>query len=303
MTAIEAVGLRKTYRRFRRPPQQALNGLDLIVATGGVHGFLGPNGSGKTTTLRALLGLVRLDEGHIRLIGQDTSTDLPRLLRRVGSLVEGPQFFPTLSGRRNLELLAAVDGLPAGTVDEMLERVGLHDRGKDIVKTYSLGMKQRLAIAAALMKRPTLLVLDEPTNGLDPAGIREVRNLIRELGHGDVTVLLSSHLLSEVAQVCDAVTIVSHGRVVRSGPVGEVLADFRSGRVRVVVDDPATAADVLRSAGVASVVTDGALVAEGAASADVNRVLGEAGIWAAEVRAEAADLESAFLSLTEEMAS
>jgi ABC-2 type transport system ATP-binding protein len=300
--AIEAVGLRKVYRRFRRPPQRALDGLDLRVDVGGVHGFLGPNGSGKTTTLRALLGLVRLDGGGIRLLGRDAHHELSSILQHIGSLIEGPQFFPTFSGRRNLRLLAEVADLPRTRVDEALEKVGLGERALDPVKAYSLGMKQRLGVAAALLKRPSLLLLDEPTNGLDPGGIREVRDLIRELGRGEATVLLSSHLLNEVEQVCDAVTIVSHGRVVRSGLVRDVLAAAGGGRVRVRLADLTAGMRVAEAAGWSASIDRGHLLVAGAQPADVNRRLGEAGLWAAELRVETADLEDVFLSLTEEPA-
>lgn len=170
---IEVGGLSKSFHgpQGRRT---ALDGLDMEVPPGGVHGFLGPNGSGKTTTIRMLLGLVRADAGELRLLGRRVPHDLPRVARRVGSVVESPQFFPAFSGRRNLELLAQVGDVPAVRVDEVLETVGLHHRAGDRYKGYSLGMKQRLAIAATLLKRPDLLILDEPTNGLDPAGIRDV---------------------------------------------------------------------------------------------------------------------------------
>jgi ABC-2 type transport system ATP-binding protein len=302
MSAIEASGLAKTYRRFRRPPQPALAGLDLQVATGGVHGFLGPNGSGKTTTLRALLGLVRLDAGRIRIFDRDAHTDLPEILGRIGALIEGPQFFPTFSGRRNLRLLATVARLPAARVDEVLEQVDLAERADDPVKSYSLGMKQRLGVAAALLKRPALLLLDEPTNGMDPAGIREIRNLIRSLGRQDVTVLLSSHLLAEVQQVCDAVTIVAHGKVVRAGPVREVLAAGGGGRIRVRLDDLSAGAALARAAGWPVSVEADHLLVTAADAAAVNQRLGEAGLWAAELVEVAADLEDVFLTLTEEPA-
>lgn len=304
MTAIEAVGLHKSYRRWRRPPQQALRGVDLYVETGGVHGFLGPNGSGKTTTLRALLGLVRLDAGAVRLLDRDTATDLPEILGQVGSLVEGPQFFGNFSGRRNLGLLARVADLPRARVRAVLEQVRLEDRGDDPVKAYSLGMRQRLGIAAALLKSPRLLLLDEPTNGMDPAGIREVRDLIRDLGHQDVTVLLSSHLLGEVQQVCDAVTIVSHGAVVRSGSVREVLAGTGTVQVRARLADPAVlpaAAAAVAAAGWQVHVAGDCLVVDSADPAAVNRRLGEAGIWASELSVDAQNLEDVFLALTDQV--
>ncbi|MBC8091192.1 MAG: ATP-binding cassette domain-containing protein, partial [Pseudonocardia sp.] len=220
--AVEVLGLRKTYRGRRR--QVALDGLDLVAGPGEIHGFLGPNGSGKTTTIRALLGLVRADSGEMRLLGQPVPAQLPRVIGRTGVVVEGGLFFPHFSGRRNLRLLATAGGVRRRRVDEVLEQVGLRERGKDRVRKYSLGMRQRLAIGAALLGNPSLLVLDEPNNGLDPAGIREVRDLLRRVAGEGTTVLLSSHVLTEVQQLCDAVTIVARGRTVASGPVRSVLA-------------------------------------------------------------------------------
>src|SRR3954454_18271817 len=225
MPAVQMTAVSKTYRRRGRPPQKALDGLDLLVESGGVHGFLGPNGSGKTTTIRVLLGLIRADGGDVRLLDRPVPEALPEVIASVGALVETPLFFPGFTGRLNLQLLADVAGVSKARVEECLELVDLTDRADDRFKGYSLGMKQRLGIAAALLRRPRLLMLDEPSNGLDPAGIRDVRELIRRLGSdGHTTVLLSSHLLAEVQQVCDAVTILARGRRVAHGPVAEVLA-------------------------------------------------------------------------------
>ena len=181
MDVIEVEGLRKEFRRRGRRTV-ALDGLDLAVPEGGVFGFLGPNGSGKTTTIRCLLGLARPTGGRLHLLGADVTRGLPAVLPRVGSMLEGGGFFPTMSGRENLRLLGGLDGIPLRRVDDLLEEVGLAGRSTDLVRGYSLGMRQRLGLAAALLKDPALLVLDEPVNGLDPAGIREVRNLLRRLG-------------------------------------------------------------------------------------------------------------------------
>jgi len=307
---VEVAGLRKAYRGRSRlglpagPRRLALDGLDLVVGSGGVHGFLGPNGSGKTTTLRVVLGLVHADAGSVHLLGREVPGQLAEATGSVGALVEAPQFFPAFSGRRNLSLLAGVAGLPTSRVDAVLEQVGLADRSKDRVKAYSLGMKQRLGIAAALLKKPELLMLDEPTNGLDPAGIREVRGLLRELGRSGVTVLLSSHLLSEVQQVCDAVTIVARGRTVRSGSVRDVLASSAdAARLRVRVDDVPAAAEVLRRGGLAVTESpDSLLVGPVTDPAEVTRLLGGSGLWLRELRPESADLEEVFLALTESAA-
>ena len=303
MAVIAVEGARKTYRRFRRPPERAVDGLDLTVEEGGVFGFLGPNGSGKTTTIRMLLGLVRADTGRMTVFGQPVPEALSQIVHGIGALVETPLFFPNFSGRLNLELLAGVAGLPDRRVDEVLEQVGLAGRASDRVKGYSLGMRQRLGIAAALLKQPQLLILDEPTNGLDPAGIREIRELVRELGAGGTTVFLSSHLLSEVEQVCDRVAILSRGRCIASGSVAEVLASRSTGELRVRVDDAAAAVAILDAAGIratagadpqsltVSGVDDPALVTE---------TLARRKVYLRELSPVAVDLESVFLGLTQE---
>src|SRR3954471_19455638 len=244
---IETSGLRKVYRSGGRRTV-AVDGLDLSVPAGGVHGFLGPNGSGKTTTIKMLLGLTRPSAGEMRLFGLPVPDQLPQVIDRVGAIVEEPRFTPTFSGRKNLTLLARSIGVPRGTVDEVLRQGGLSDRAPGRDGAHSLGMKQRLAIAAALLKSPDLLILDEPTNGLDPAGIRAIRDLIRDLGDSGVTVLLSSHILAEVQQVCHSVTIVGEGRLLASGPVGDLLGESVS-RTRVGVADPQGARHFLEVAG------------------------------------------------------
>ncbi|HEX8003254.1 MAG TPA: ATP-binding cassette domain-containing protein [Mycobacteriales bacterium] len=297
---IEVAGARKTYRRFRKPPQRAVDGLDLVVEAGGVHGFLGPNGSGKTTTIRMLLGLVRPDGGELRLLGRDVPEGLPESIAEVGALVESPLFFPNFSGRLNLQLLARVAGLPDERVEEALERVGLRDRAGDRVKAYSLGMRQRLGIAAALMKRPRLLILDEPSNGLDPAGIREVRELLRHLGASGITVFLSSHLLGEVEQVCDTVDILVRGRRIASGSVKDVLAARATGEVRVRTADLAAARETLAGAGFAVTAFDDHLVVSGAEDpAAITKALAARRQYVSELTPLTANLESVFLELTE----
>ncbi|SOC50571.1 ABC-2 type transport system ATP-binding protein [Blastococcus aggregatus] len=302
MPAVQLTAVSKTYRRRGRPPQKALDRLDLLVESGGVHGFLGPNGSGKTTSIRVLLGLVAADPGggEIRLLDSPVPAGLPDVIGGVGALVETPLFFPGFTGRLNLQLLAEAAGLPRTRVEECLELVDLTGRAEDRFKGYSLGMKQRLGIAAALLKAPRLLILDEPSNGLDPAGIRDVRELIRRLGRdGRTTVLLSSHLLTEIQQVCDRVSILARGRCVASGPVGEVLAGRGSGDVLVQVADPAAAAGVLTGAGFAVSPADGALLVHGVpAPSEITRVLAGAGLYLEELRRVTPDLEGAFLALT-----
>lgn len=300
MAVVEVQNASKAYRRRRKPPAKALDGLDLSVAEHRVHGFLGPNGSGKTTTIRALLGLVRLDTGSLRLLGRPVPEQLPDVIAHVGALVETPLFFPTFGGRLNLRLLAGIAGVPDTRVEECLEIVGLLDRGDDKFKGYSLGMKQRLGIAAALLKQPRLLILDEPSNGLDPAGIREVRELIRRLGSdGSTTVLLSSHLLSEVQQVCDDVTIIAEGRLVASGKVQDVLASGSTGDLRLRAPDPQAAYDVLTAAGYQLTADGEGWRVHGVTDASaLTRALAERGCYLSELSPIAADLESIFLDLT-----
>lgn len=302
MTVIEVTGGHKTYKRRRKPPERALNGLDLHVDTGGVHGFLGPNGSGKTTTIRMLLGLISADSGEMRLLGQPVPRALPAVIGDVGALVETPLFFPNFSARLNLRLLAETAGVPRQRVEECLELVDLRERADDRFKGYSLGMKQRLGIAAALLKNPRLLILDEPSNGLDPAGIREVRELIQRLGRERrTTVFLSSHLLAEVQQVCDQVTILARGRCVATGPVQEVLAGKATGDVRLRVPDPVGAKSVLDEAGFSVTGMGDAWRVHGVHDpAMVTRALADRGHYLTELSPIAADLESVFLELTRE---
>src|SRR5689334_11755401 len=244
-------GLRKTYRSRMRV-LRALAGFAMVVGAGEVHGFLGPYGSGKTTTRRTLLGLIRPNGGRMALLGREVPQALPEVAGLVGAIVESPQFFGNFSARDTLSLLADAGGVERVRVHEVLELVGLRDRATDRVKTYSLGMRQRLAVASALLKNPQLLILDEPANGLDPGGIREMRTLMRNLAESGMTVVLSSHILGEIQLICDSVTIISAGRRVAAGPVAEVLARHASTAVRVRLEagvDPILAADVLRAAG------------------------------------------------------
>ena len=304
VVVIELERVRKTYGGVRKGRTVAVDDLTLSVASGGVHGFLGPNGSGKTTTIRILLGLVSPDAGAVRVLGADVPRGLPAVVGRVGALVESPQLFPTFTGRRNLQILAGLADVPGTRVEQLLELVGLAERADDRVKGYSLGMRQRLAIAAAMLKAPELLILDEPTNGLDPAGMVEVRELIRTLGSdGRTTVFLSSHLLTEVESVCDAVTILVRGRLVASGPVSEVLAMAgSSAALKLRFDDEHQAVQavaVLAGAGVtATPGPPGTVQVDSPAGAQVNAILGAQGIWASEITPVRLDLERAFLDLT-----
>jgi ABC-2 type transport system ATP-binding protein len=299
-TVIEIEGLRKTYRRLRRPPTVALDGLDLEVPEGGVFGFLGPNGAGKTTTIRCILGLVTASAGRARILGTDVPRGLSRVIRRIGSIVEAPALFPRFTGRRNLEILARIDGIGRDAVDQALDRVGLSARAADMVRTYSLGMKQRLGIAAALLKDPSLLVLDEPANGLDPAGIVEVRGLLRSLGAEGRTVFVSSHILSEVQQMADRVAILARGRLVAAGSVHDVLASGRVAGVVVRVADLEAGRAALADAGIVATI-DGDLIRAAVPPIEgerVSRALADRGLYPSLLQPDEGNLEQAFLELT-----
>jgi len=297
--AISTRGLRKTYRKLNMTRSVAVEGLDLDVPVGGVHGFLGPNGSGKTTTIRMLLGLIRADSGTMRMFDQELPKALPAVVGRVGAIVEQPKFFPNYSGRRNLTLLAGAIGADPKLVDVVIADVGLADRAKDRYRGYSLGMKQRLAIAATLLKDPDLLIFDEPTNGLDPAGIREIRGTMRGLADRGKTVLVSSHILNEVELVADTVSIIARGRLVASGRVSDLLGAAATTAVRVGVPDPAAAGPVLAAQGWSARLDGQLLVVEGAPDPGrITQVLAGAGIFVNELVPVRADLESVFLELT-----
>lgn len=294
---IETQGLRKEFKsRGRR--RVAIESLDLAVPQGGVHGFLGPNGSGKTTTIRMLLGLASASAGRMALFGAEVPRRLPEVISRVGAVVESPKFSPTFTGRRNLQILALSVGLPEARVDAALATVGLSERADERYRGYSLGMKQRLAIAATLLKEPDLLILDEPTNGLDPAGIREIRETIRSLGAAGVTVLLSSHILAEVQQVCDSVTIIGNGRQLASGRVTDLVASSSVSQHRVVVAEPVRAASLLAEAGIAVTPAEGALLVAHDDPTAIVRTLAAADLWVQELSPTQRDLESIFLELT-----
>ncbi|GAA0332624.1 ABC transporter ATP-binding protein [Micropruina glycogenica] len=295
--AVRIVGLRKTYRSI-----VAVDDLTMTVPLRGVHGFLGPNGSGKTTTIRMLLGLMRADQGTMELFGEPVPGRLPEVINRVGAIVEQPRFFENFSGRKNLALLAQGIAVPISRVGAVLEQVGLSDRAGSAFGTYSLGMKQRLAVAATLLKDPELLIFDEPTNGLDPQGIHEFRSTMRSLADAGRTVLVSSHILAEVQQIADTVTIIGRGRTLAEGPVASLLAGAAD-PVRVVVDDADRAAAVLRAAGLDVRPHEGALLVSRASGqvppAEVSRLLGEQGLWISELTVQRRNLEELYLQLTE----
>lgn len=287
---VQTEGLTKRYGGLT-----AVQDLDLTVRTGEVYGFLGPNGAGKTTTLRMLLGLVRPTAGTVRLLGRPLGAGQ---LAEVGALIEGPAFYPYLSGRENLRVLARYAGAPADRVPLVLDLVDLAARAGDRYAGYSLGMKQRLGVAAALLKDPRLLILDEPTNGLDPAGTADMRRLIRRLGAAGCTVLLSSHLLGEVEQVCDRVGVVSQGRLVAEGSVADLRGTVGLRVLAEPLDGAAERARELVGADRVRVV-DGALelAVEPDRAAWLNTELVRAGVAVRELRPRERDLEQVFFEL------
>ncbi len=305
MTASDGIALATNGLQKRYGSRVALAGLDLSVPSGVVYGFLGPNGAGKTTTMRLLTGLIHPDAGTIELLGRPFGRGDRQRLFDVGALIESPSFYPYLSGRENLRSLAATGApTPKSRIEELLELVGLRDRARDKVQTYSLGMKQRLGIAAALLSDPRLLLLDEPSNGLDPAGIVAMRATLQQLASTGKTVFVSSHVLGEVQQLADVIGIIAAGRLVREGPIDELLHGEGEVRVRVTRDQIEPARVVL-----ATLVPDGDVTnvagedgwlsvrIEPSRAADVNRVLAGAGIYASGLET-GSDLESLFLELT-----
>ena len=294
---VEALGLVKNYRET-----VAVDHVDLTVERGDVFGYLGPNGAGKTTSLRMLLGLIRPTEGSARLFGRDPLVEGAKALEGVAGFVEGPRFYPYLSGRRNLQLLADYDEPTSRSrIDEVLELVELRDRAKDRVGGYSHGMKQRLGIAASLLRQPKLLLLDEPTTGLDPAGMRDMRELVRRLAGEGLTILLSSHLLYEVEELCNRVAIIRKGSIIYQGELKDLLATAASGyRLRAL--EPEHARTVLLShAGVGDVeLRDGDLrfTADEETVAALSVALGRAGVAFTALAPETASLEELFLGMT-----
>jgi ABC-2 type transport system ATP-binding protein len=279
----------------------AVNQIDLTVRRGELYGFLGPNGAGKTTTIGMALGLVAPSSGRVEIFGETVTPHQTRPLRRVGSLVGAPSLLPYLSGKENLRLLARLsDDMHNGRVDEVIERVGMTESAGRKVQGYSTGMKQRIGLAAALLHRPDLIILDEPTNGLDPKGMREVRQLLRDLAAGGVTIFLSSHLLYEVEQICDRVSVLSRGQIVAEGSVSDLL-DEQKMTVKICVAAPAQAEAALQSlAGVERVTVNGHyLNVSGVSGEEIVRHLAQHHIYPGEVLPQRVDLESLFLEMTE----
>lgn len=297
---LELRGLTKRYGTLT-----AVSAVDLTVSAGEILGLLGPNGSGKSTTLNLVMGFIRPTAGEVAVNGHSLRTAPREALRHVGGLVEGSAFYPYLSGRLNLELLARLRGLPAGRVEETLGLVDLTRAAHRPFGDYSQGMRQRLGVAAALMHRPRLVVLDEPTSGLDPAGTREMRALLPRIASEGVTVVLASHLLTEVEQVCTRVAIMQAGAVIASGAVESLLAQRPRWRVRVTPAERPRAIEALRALPTTRAVEpgeDGLEVETQAGGVELNRALMDAGIVASGLEPLAATLEEVFIELTERTA-
>lgn len=295
--AVHVHGLTKSYGAKR-----VLKGLDFHVPCGGIHALLGPNGSGKTTSIRILLGLVRADAGEVRILGHEVPRSLSAVIGRVGAIVESPKFAARMTGRHNLDVLADSIGVRRRRVTEVLLEVGLGEEDRAFA-TYSLGMRQRLAIAATLLKSPDLLIFDEPTNGLDPVGIHDIRATMRQLADTGRTVLLSSHILSEIEQVADSVSVIGRGRILAEGAMDEILGGAEP-HVIVGVDRPTLAADILRAGGWRVEPADGGLkvtTRNGTApdGAAISEALGRHSLWPYRLTSERTSLEAAFLDLTQ----
>jgi ABC-2 type transport system ATP-binding protein len=294
--AISVTDLTKVYGE-----RAALSHATFSVPLGTVCGFVGPNGSGKTTTIRMLLGLISPTGGTGTVLSHSIS-EPEKYLPRVGAMIEGPAFYPALSGRENLQVLASLGGFDQGIVDQLLERVGLGDRGGSKFKTYSLGMKQRLGIAAALLPHPKLLVLDEPTNGLDPNGIHEVRSLIKDLAADGTSVFVSSHLLSEIEMICEYLVMLREGKVIFSGKTGDLL----SAQQPILIAKPEYDVDLNKLVDIVKKSGHEVTVEEGSAhvispadwSATFNRLAFEAGITLASLTCVLPTLEETFFEMT-----
>ena len=299
-TAIFTEKLNKRYGSLH-----AVADLDLSVPIGSVFGFLGPNRAGKTTTIRLLLGLVHPTSGTARVLGRDIRREANRILSQVGALVESPAFYPYLSGRDNLRVFAHTGGYPnEKRIDEVLDIAGLTDRQRDRVRTYSLGMKQRLAVAATLLNRPKLLFLDEPTNGLDPAGQADIRELVRSLGQAGHTIFISSHLLHEIEQICDHVAIIERGRLLQQGRVADLLNEQPALRIEAEPIDQAEA--ILKGLGhIVERTGDNQLIARTHRehAPEIVAALSTAGIRVYQIVSEHESLEQVFLRITHNEAS
>jgi ABC-2 type transport system ATP-binding protein len=297
--AIATDGLTKSYGSIL-----AVDHLDLRVEMGEIVGFLGPNGAGKTTTMRMLLGLVRPTSGSSRILGMDNATQLEEILARTGSIIENPTFYPFMSGQDNLRVIAKLTGAESARIADVLEIVDLTSAAGRKFKGYSLGMKQRLAVAAALLPGPDLLILDEPANGLDPAGVVEMRRLMNRLKDEGRTVLISSHVLHEIEQMCDRIVILNHGRIVVQGRVATLLGG--QNKIEVRIERAGEAQAILTPVPwIESVTRDGDLLtisAPLARAAEINALLAREELFASEIHPRETSLEQYFLDVTGDQA-
>ena len=298
MPAISVSNLSKRYGDVL-----AVDDATFEVPMGTICGFVGPNGSGKTTTIRMLLGLIKASAGTGSIIGNSISHP-EKYLKEVGAMIEGPAFYPALSGIENLKVLAKIGGIPFSRCQELLDLVGLGDRGKDKYKTYSLGMKQRLGIAAALLPDPKLLILDEPTNGLDPAGIQEVRDLLEKLADGGVTVFVSSHLLSELEMFAKYLVVLRKGKVLFAGEMQDLLHRNKP----TIIAKPSSInslnylAELINKTGHTAVIEKDHIrvTADESFAIQLNKIAFEGGVVLAQLTPERASLEEMFMEMTEE---
>lgn len=296
--AIRTYGLSKQFKKRR-----AVNNVELEVHSGEVFGLLGPNGAGKTTIIRMLLGLIEPSAGRAMVLGCDPAKDRAAVLARVAAIIEAPALYPMLTARDNLKAVSLVAGINnPRKIEEVLDLMGLTARAKDKYSTYSLGMKQRLCIAAALLTDPELLILDEPTNGLDPAGMAEIRHLLKELVEQGRTIVLCSHLLNEVQQVCNRVAVIQQGQIIKQGLVSELLAGKSAIHIKMQANDWSKAWYILQNQGWRNrVQADGEyLVIEGSANEGtaINRALATNGIFVGEIALHNQSLEEFYLALT-----
>jgi len=301
MTIIETEGLSKRYTALRGDGTLAVDRLSVQVEAGQVYGFLGPNGSGKTTTIGMLLGIINPTGGSFRLFGGETPAELHAARQRIGATLEYPNFYPYLSCRDNLRVVARVKGSDEADIAEVLDIVGLFSRRKTKFRACSLGMKQRLALAATMIGDPELIILDEPANGLDPAGQREIRDIIRELAGRGKTIFLSSHMLHEVERTCTHVAIIETGRLVREGSVDELTSARTVAAVGADGDIETLRRTVSEFEGAGRVrVEDGRVLVQigGAGLSDLNRFLAGRGIYASHLSLERQSLEDAFMEIT-----
>ena len=294
-----AIGTRQLTKRYGQ--MVAVDALDLEVEQGEIFGFLGPNGAGKTTTMRMLLGLIRPTSGEARILGMDVSTQLPAILSRTGAIIENPTFYPYLSGRENLRFVARLTGVSDARIPDIMDLMDLTGAANKKFKAYSLGMKQRLAVGAALLNDPDVLILDEPANGLDPAGIVEMRDLMKRLKDAGRTVMISSHVLHEVEQICDRIVILNHGRIVVQGRVDELLHNHD--KLEIEIERAREAAWILDGVPwIADIELDGdrlVVTAPSERAAEVNAHLAERGLFASQLRPREESLEQYFLEVTE----